>query len=349
MFALIYFILSTFLVTIFSFYINTFVYNGSLIPNTHNLINLPNLPAAVWIFLAMLILNFIASFFIFINSFNVKRLRAKYKKDTKNFSSLIYNNILGLEIKKSFNTDEFKKLNSILALFKFIPKKDFFVNSFLEKNIRDVFEGISEVNAGRVIDTAKFKKLKDNSYLYEQNSLNILNSSEVYEEKLIKNILNDTLKNRLDRSSELIDVALTTLIKNSKSCKEVLKYKDLLNKNYIFKVYESSTIKLNIDDVKQLFKLDIKFSEKEYIKLANLISNKISIDKAINLFENQLIKSDAISYGGYIFLLCKFKLYNKAKNILSLFNVEEYKIFRTFLKIDNSDDLNVNIEDLFYF
>ncbi len=303
-------------------------------------IHMPKLPIAVWVALPVAFLA-IASilhimFYSTKNFFNLRKLRA----DAKKLEDSVYWSLIGEPTVINYSNDEMRKSSAILSESILEPKS--IESNDISPRIKDVAKSILKINSGEYIDlkNQKFTKhLSDNNYIVRKNNFNHIKSDPSFALKVLDS------KDKYDE--ELIDKALDKAIE-TQDLYTLKKYAKDIGKDRFFKLLERAAhseddLGLNVEMLKS-FMSEYDLNCHDYFKIVKIILNKFKPDDNLNLFKELSNKNeDAIP--SYLYLLFKYEMLDKVKEILEEHGEDEYRTLRAFYALKKSK-YNYKIDDI---
>ena len=113
------------------------------------------------------------------------------------------------------------------------------------------------------------------------------------------------------------------------------KYAKLIGKERFFKalrrLQSDDSLELNSELLKS-FLDEYQLECKDYYEVARVVLEKFEPDNSLSLFK-ELSKQSEEALPGYLYLLFKYEMIDKAKDILEEHDVNEYKAFRALLTL----------------
>ncbi len=293
-------------------------------------INMPKLPVAVWVAIpvALIVLASVAHM-MFHSTKNFFASR-KYRTDLRKLEDAIYWSLIKEPTSVNYSDDELKKSAALLSEAYIEPIS--VDTSDISLKIKEVAKVILRINSGEYVDLKmqKFTKhLSANNPIILKNEFNHLDSSREYALKVAD--FHDKY------SDSIVEVALDK-IAESEDFYTLKKYAKLIGKERFFKVLDRSQsdekLELNVDLLKS-FISEYELECRDYYKLAEVVLSKFEPDSALALFK-ELVSQDEEANSGYIYLLFKYEMIDKAKDILEEHSTDEYKAFRALLILKKS-------------
>jgi len=305
-------------------------------------INMPMLPIAVWVALPVAILALASilhmTFYSTKNFFNFRKLKA----DSKKLEDGIYWSLIKEPTTVNYAGDEMKKSASILSESYITPIS--LDNVELSDKLKDVAKAVMAIESGEYIElkNQKFTKhLSDNNPLRIKNAFNHLQNDPAFAVKIVdfKEKYNDVL----------VDEALDKMVENEDFFK-LKKYAKLIGKNRFFKLLdrvnntkENKDIGFSLDMLKS-FVSEYDLNCKEYYKVAKIALKSFEPDENLNLFK-EFIEKDEDAIPSYLYLLFKYEMLDKIKDLLEENSEDEYRAFRAFFALKKSK-YNYKIDDV---
>jgi len=293
-------------------------------------IHLPKLPVAVWVAIpvALIVLASIAHMLFYsTKSFFASR---KYKSDLKKLEDAIYWSLIKEPTVTNYSSEDLKKAATLLSESYIEPLS--VESGDLSIRLKEVAKTILKINAGEYVNLKmqKFAKhLSENNPILLKNEFNHLENDSSYALKVIdfKEKYNDSL----------VEVALDKVVE-TEDFFTLKKYAALLGKERFFKLLDRAMSDEKLDITIELLKdyiAEYDLDCKEYYKLAVFALNKFEPDDTLALFD-ELRAKDEDATSGYLYLLFKYEMLDKAKDILEEHSEDEYKAFRALLALKKS-------------
>jgi len=303
-------------------------------------IHLPKLPVAVWVALPVAILALVSvlhmAFYSTKNFFNIRKLRG----DAKKLEDSVYWSLIAEPTTVNFSNEDMKKSAALLSEAILTPNS---VESHdIPIKIKDAAKVILKINSGEYIDlkNQKFAKhLSDNNPIIQKNNFNHIDSDPSFALKVID------FKDKYNES--LVEVALDKVIE-TQDLFTLKKYAKDLGKERFIKliqraVQSSEDIGLNIDILKG-FISEYDLDCKEYYKVVRVALGKFEPDTNLSLFK-ELSSKDDDATPSYIYLMFKYEMLDKVKDILEESSEDEFRAFRAFYALKKSK-YNYKIDDV---
>lgn len=302
-------------------------------------IHMPALPVAVWLAIPILLLAIFSIFhMLFYSTKNFFTLR-KHKTDINKLEDAIYWSLIKEPSAVNYSNSAMKEAAALLSEAYVTPHS--LESSNLSPRIKEVAKIVSKIEAGEYVDlkTQKFAKhLSKNNPILLINEHNHLEADPSFALKVID------FKEKHNNS--IVEEAYEKVVK-SEDLYTLKKYAKELGKERFFKVLQRAQngeeIGLNIDLLKSFisqYDLDCK----DYYLLAKIALLKFEPDDALALFK-ELSQKDEHALSGYLYLLFKYEMLDKAKSILEEHGEDELKAFRAFYVLKKSK-YNFKISDI---
>jgi len=293
-------------------------------------INLPKLPIAVWVAIPVALLAIFSVFHMLYYGTKVFFANKKWKNDAKRVEDAIYWSLIKEPTGVNFAHEELKKSASLLSKSN-LEVKDLDSLDITEK-LRDAVVTINKINSGEYIDLKKVKFAKhlgENNEIELKNEINHINAEPAYALKVIDfrdKYSNDILQIALDKAVETQD--FFTLKKYAKD----------IGKDRFFKLLSRVEGKDDLGfslDMLKSFVSNYNLNCKDYYKLAEVSVNKFDPDANLATFKEFATK-DEDALAGYLYLLFKYEMIDRAKDILDEHNEDEYKAYRALYALKKS-------------
>ena len=293
-------------------------------------INMPKLPVAVWVAIPVVLIVLASVAHMMFHSTKSFFASRKYRTDLRKLEDAIYWSLIKEPSSVNYSDDELKKSAALLSEAYIEPIS--VDTSDISLKIKEVAKVILRINSGEFVDLKmqKFTKhLSANNPIILKNEFNHLDSSSEYALKVAD--FHDKY------SDSIVEVALDKIAENE-DFYTLKKYAKLIGKERFFKVLERSQndekLELNADLLKS-FISEYELKCRDYYKLAEVVLSKFEPDTALALFK-ELVSQDEEANSGYIYLLFKYEMIDKAKDILEEHSTDEYKAFRALLILKKS-------------
>ncbi len=302
-------------------------------------INMPKLPIAVWIALPVAILVIFSilhmMFYSTKNYFNIRKLKA----DAKKLEDGVYWSLIQEPTSVTYSSDEMKRSASILAESYITPNT--LDSSSISDKIKDAAKVITKINSGEYVELNKqkfAKHLSENNPIEIKNNFNKLNSDPSFALKVIE--FSDKYSN------ELLEVALDSVARKQ-DMYTLKKYAKVLGKDRFFLLLNRAESGEDIGFSSEMISSFIKeysFDCKDYYKLAKATLGSFEPDSNLANFKTLQEDSDA-AIPAYIYLLFKYEMLDKVRDILDDSSDDEYKALKAFYSLKKSK-YNYKIDDI---
>ncbi|HHD74550.1 MAG TPA: hypothetical protein ENL00_01820 [Nitratifractor sp.] len=293
-------------------------------------IHLPMLPIAVWVAIpvAFIVLASVAHMF-FHSTKNFFAAR-KYKADLKKLEDAIYWSLIKEPSNTNFSDNELKKAVALLSESYIEPLS--VESSDLSVRLKEVAKVILRINSGEYVNLKmqKFAKhLREGNPLILKNEFNHIDSEKEYALKVVD------FKDKYDDS--LVEVALDKIVENE-DFYTLKKYAKGIGKERFFilmdRVDADDNLGLSIELLKD-FIAEYDLDCKEYYKLSLVCHEIFEPDANLSLFK-ELSSKDEDATSGYLYLLFKYEMLDKAKEVLEEHSADEFKAFRALQTLKKS-------------
>jgi len=294
-------------------------------------IHMPKLPIAVWVGLPVAILAIFSVLHImFYSAKNFLNVR-KLKGDAKKLEDSIYWALIGEPSTVSFANEDMRKSAALLS--ESILKPLSLESNDLTPKIKDTAKIVLKIESGEYVDlkNQKFAKhLSENNYIIEKNNLNHIGSDPTFALKVLD------FKDKY--SNSLVDAALDK-VTDTQDFFTLKKYAKLLGKERFFKLLDRAAdskddIGLSVEMLKSFIK-EYDLNCKDYYKIAKVSLSRFEPDENLDMFK-EFMQSDDDSTPSYIYLLFKYEMLDKVKDILEESSEDEYRVFRAFYALKKS-------------
>ena len=303
-------------------------------------IHLPKLPIALWVAIPVALLA-IASIIhmVFYGTktfFNVR----KWRGDAKKLEDGVYWSLIGEPTYVNYSNDEIRKSAAMLSEAILMPQS--VDSSDISTRIKEIAKIVIKINSGEYVDlkNQKFAKhLSEDNYLLEKNNLNHVKSDPAFALKVID------FKDKY--SKNVVEAALDKVIE-TQDLYTLRKYAKDVGKERFLKLLErvaksKEDLGLNVDLLKGYIS-EYDLDCKEYYKIAKVTLDKFKPDDNLALFKD-LAQKDEDAAPSYLYLLFKYEMLDKVKDILEESSEDEYKAFRAFYSLKKGK-YNYKIDDV---
>jgi len=302
-------------------------------------INLPKLPIAAWVAMPVAVLVIFSIlhmvYYSTKNFFSVRKL----KGDAKKLEDGIYWSLIGEPTSVKYTNSDMTKAASILAASNLVPNEGDLSN--VSDKIKEAAKIISKINSGEYVDLKKekfAKHLSDNNPIKEKNDINHLNSDSAFALKVIDF--------RDKYSQNIVDKALDKLVE-SEDAYTLKKYAKDIGKDRFFKLLSRANsgedIGLNQNLLKD-FISNYELNCKDYYHIAKFALKSYEPDNNLKLFK-ELSSSNDKATAAYIYLLFKYEMLDKVKDILDESANDELKALKGFYSLKKGK-YNYKIDDI---
>jgi len=292
-------------------------------------INLPKIPVAVWFSIPVALLA-IASILhmMFYGTKNFFSNR-KWINDAKKLEDSIYWALIKEPTKNNFSHKEIKSSAALLSESYLEPLE--IESPDISFKLKETAKVVRKIELGEYIDlkNQKFAKhLSENNPLVIKNNLNHINSDPAFALKVLdfKEKYND----------ELIEKALDKVVE-TQDFFTLKKYAKEIGKDRFFKllgrVKNDKDIGFSIDMLKN-FISECNLNCKDYYNIANITLKHFTPDENLELFKT-FANNNENAMPAYLYLLFKYEMIDKVKDLLEEHSEEEYKAFRALLSLNH--------------
>ena len=293
-------------------------------------INMPKLPVAVWTTIPVALLA-IASIF-HMSFYSTKNFFAfrKWKSDVKKLEDAIYWSLIKEPNNVHFSNKELSEAASLLAESYIEPLN--IEGAKIPIRLKEVAKVIIKIDSGEYVDlkNQKFAKhLSKNNPIIIKNDNNHLNADPSFALKVLD------FKDKY--TPELVEKALDKLVENQDFF-TIKKYAKEIGKERFFKLLDRVKNGEDIGFSKDMLKSFISeynLECKDYYKLATVTLSKFEPDENLALFK-EFAKDDEKATPSYLYLLFKYEMLDKVKDILEEHSEDEYKAFRALYSLKKS-------------
>lgn len=302
-------------------------------------IHMPALPVAVWVAMPIaLLVIFSIVHMLFYTTRNFFKLQ-KHKADINKLEDAIYWSLIKEPSTVNYSNSAMKEAAALLAEASLIPHT--LDSSHLSPRIKEVAKVISKIEAGEYVElkSQKFAKhLSKENPIILKNELNHIEADPSFALKVLD------FKEKY--SEPIIEAAYDKVVENE-DLYTLKKYAKELGKKRFFKLLKRAEngeeIGLNVDLLKS-FIAQYKLDCEDYYELAQVALVKFEPDDALALFK-ELSQKDEHALAGYLYLLFKYEMLDRAKSILEEHSEEDLKAFRAFYLLKKSK-YNFKISDI---
>ncbi len=283
---------------------------------------LPNLPVAVWVAIPVALLAIFS--FLHILFYGAKAYFGikKWKGDAKKVEDAVFWSLIKEPQDVHFTNEILKKSAGILSKSYIEPLT--LEDLHLSERIKSSAKIVQKIKNGEYIDLKKEKigkYLTQNNPLLIQNEKNHINADPKYALKILD------FKEKYPQ--ELVSLALDKLVATQdiftlkKYALDIRKERFL---TFLERLKDEKKSDIPFDLIQSFIKL-YNFNCKEYIKLAQFFLEKFDPDSNLSYFA-QIIKSDDDALPAYLYLLFRYEMLDKVKEILDEHNENELKAFK---------------------
>ena len=302
-------------------------------------INMPKLPIAVWVAIPVAILTVMSilhmMFYSTKNFFNIRKLRA----DAKRLEDGIYWSLIKEPTSVNYASDDMKKSASLLSGSYLIPKS--LEVSDISDKLKETAKVISSIDSGEYIElkSQKFAKhLSSNNPISIKNNFNHLESDPSFAVKVVD------FKEKYNE--DLVEKALDKIVENEDFYK-LKKYAKVIGKDRFLRllnrVETGEDLGFSLEMLKN-FIAEYNLNCKEYFKIAKIALKEFEPDDNLALFK-ELVTNDEDAIPSYLYLLFKYEMLDKVKDMLEESSEDEYKAFRAFYALKKSK-YNYKVDDV---
>ncbi len=283
-----------------------------------------NMPVFVWFIIPYVLLLIVSIIHMLYHGAKSYLFDRAVENDKIKLYSYIKVLLLQKDEDPEFKTRRFKDLAQILAQFTFDIKVSEFVSS--HKDLNEAANMLLDIKDGTYIPNKKLKLGEDNPWA-KKNLENKIASDMGFCE--------DILKRFESYSKELVKKAFLRFLeeKDTESLIKINK-KLVLDKCMLFALLEKNKKEKYIfeeEDIKNfLSQKDLLLID--FVKFVKIYKAKITPDEMIALFEELSSKNEELMQA-YIYVLFEFEMIEKAEDILSNANDEEYMPFKALLEL----------------
>lgn len=293
------------------------------------------LPIDVWIMLPFVFLVLITYLHLIFYTSVIQIKKWEYSKDHETMIDFINSSLLEKNSSPKFRTQKFKELFSILSQLNIDVKADSFTSAFEDTN--KAVAAVQDITKGKFV---KAIKLGENSNLAKQNLLNKINEEVDF--------ATDVLKKPENYTFDVVKEAFLNVLKD-KSMTTVKKlYKNIkLDKELAFKLFEkdveNSDFGFTQEEILSIVK-ELNFDKNDYITLAKIYKKVLNPDEIISILEKLSSENDEATTA-YLYVLCRFEMIDKVREIVALSKEGDYKQFKALLDLKDAGK-TYNIEAL---
>jgi len=251
----------------------------------------------------------------------------KWINDAKKLEDSIYWALIKEPTKNNFSHKEIKSSAALLSESYLEPLE--IESPDISFKLKETAKVVRKIELGEYIDlkNQKFAKhLSENNPLVIKNNLNHINSDPAFALKVLdfKEKYND----------ELIEKALDKVVE-TQDFFTLKKYAKEIGKDRFFKllgrVKNDKDIGFSIDMLKN-FISECNLNCKDYYNIANITLKHFTPDENLELFKT-FANNNENAMPAYLYLLFKYEMIDKVKDLLEEHSEEEYKAFRALLSL----------------
>ncbi len=302
-------------------------------------LDLPSLPIAVWIAIPVALFAIFSILHMMFYGTKVYLKNKKWQSDAKKVEDTIYWSLIKEPTEINFANNELKR-NISLLFNSTLNVKDYNLLDLTPK-IKETLKVIKEIEDGKFVNlnSVKFAKhLSENNEIKIKNFKNRLNEDKDFAIEVID------FKDKYPK--EIISLAYDKLVEN-KDFFTLKKYAKELGKERFFKLLNRVNKKNNLGFSSEILKGFIEnydFDCKDYLKLAQKLLEELNPEDNLKLFK-ELIQKDEDAIPAYLYILFRYELLDKVKDILDEHENHEYKAFRALLALKRNKH-NLKVTDL---
>jgi len=290
-------------------------------------IHMPMLPVAVWIAIPVgliVIASVLHMLFHSTKSFIVSR---RLKSDVRKLEDTLYWSLIKEPTVTNFSNEDFTKASALL-FGSYVEPINLDVPD-ISLRLKEVAKVIKRIADGEYVELKmqKFTKhLSEDNPIKIQNEKNHIQSSGEYALKVV---------DFADKySEELVTLALDKIVE-TQDFYTLKKYAKLIGKERFLKLLEraqrESDLELNSELLKSFID-EYQLECRDYYTIAKVVLEKFEPDNSLALFKELSGESEEAT-PGYLYLLFKYEMIDKAKEILEEHDTHEYKAFRALLTL----------------
>ena len=290
-------------------------------------IHMPKLPVAVWVAIPVALIVIASVLHMLFHSTKSFLASRRLKSDVRKLEDTLYWSLIKEPTVVNFSNEEFKKASSLLFGSYIEPVNLDYPDISLR--LKEVAKVIKRIANGEYVDLKmqKFTKhLSENNPIKIQNEMNHIQKSSDYALKVV---------DFADKYSDSLVAAALDKIVETKDFYTLKKYAKLIGKERFFKalrrLQSDDSLELNSELLKS-FLDEYQLECKDYYEVARVVLEKFEPDNSLSLFK-ELSKQSEEALPGYLYLLFKYEMIDKAKDILEEHDVKEYKAFRALLTL----------------
>ena len=304
-------------------------------------IHLPSLPIALWVALPVALLAIFS--FLHILFYGTKSFfqNKKLRNDINRVDEAVYWSLIKEPTQVKFNNQDLQKKIGLLAN----STLDVIATDNLETTdkLKDVVSTLNKINSGEWIDLKKVKfakHLSENNTIAIKNELNHIDSDNKYALKVVD--FRDKYKN------DIVQKALDTIIQ-TEDFFTLKKYAKDIGKERFFKlldrVKDDKDNKLGFSlDMFKSFMDSYNLECKDYYKGAEvLFENSENPEANLELYKAYASKDDKAT-AGYLYLLFRYEMLDKVRDVLDEHTNDEYRAFRGLLTLKRAKH-NIKLDE----
>ena len=304
-------------------------------------IHLPSLPIALWVALPVAVLAILSLLHIMFYGTKSFFQNKKLKNDINKIDEAVYWSLIKEPTQVNFNNETLKTKIGLLA------------NSYLDviksdklnttDKLREVVENIKDIERGEWVDLkkAKFAKhLSQDNPIAVKNEINHIENDDKYAIKVVDF--------RDKYSDEIVQKALDK-ITQTQNFFTLKKYAKDIGKDRFFhlleRVREDQENELGFSlDMFKSFMDNYSLDCKDYYRGAEVLFEKLeNPEDNLALYKEYASKDDKAT-AGYLYLLFRYEMLDKVKDVLDEHANDEYKAFRGLLTLKRAKH-NIKLDE----
>lgn len=298
-------------------------------------VNLPSLPIAIWVVLAMFVLYLSTVGHMLYYSLVGSLKMRKFRKDSETFLDSVSDALLGrIERSHTYKTERYTVFGKILDASRLEVLKE--ITETGDEKIDQIIDLVKKINDGVHVDLKKYR-LSGQNPLVQKNDMNAYNAGAISEEQIL---------NHADKySQELVSLAFTNYAKTA-PLNLIDKYKAFLTKPVLFKIVarvnaDENILDISTDHLISLFN-EVEIGEEGYINLSATLSNNMLPDERIKLFK-KLSEENELAMPAYLYTLFDLEMIAPAVEILENSQPDEFTYFKAYKALKDCNQ-NFSIE-----
>jgi len=301
-------------------------------------IHTPSFPIALWVALPVAILAIFSLLHIVYYGTKIFFFNKRLKSDINKVDEVLYWSLIKEPMKISFNNKLLEK--NIGLLFNSEINVKSFDELITTSRLKETARTIQKIFDGKWVDLkkAKFSRhLSNDNPIIIQNNINRIKSDVNFAQKVLD------FRDRYD------DAVFKEAIKKIVEEKDLIflkKYIKDIDKSAFFnilnRVDKDNLLGLSIDTIK-FYVENLDLDCKDYYKIAEIVFKYLEPEENLSFLKDLSAKDDKAT-AGYLYLLFKYELIDKVKEILDEQPYDDFKAFRGLFTLKRAKH-NIKLDD----